>query len=156
MDAIKQQLVKLLEKSEAHAGFDAAVAHFPPEKRGIKPPGATHTAWELLEHLRLAQEDILEFSRDPSYESPAWPEGYWPKTPEPPDAAAWDNSIASYKRDAAAVAQLISDPASDLLKPFTHGDGQTLFREALVLLDHNAYHVGELVMLRVILGIWKS
>ncbi len=155
MDPIKQQLIKFLKNSEAHAGFSAAVANFPSGKRGVKPPGGTHSAWELLEHLRITQRDILEFSRDPNYVSPEWPKGYWPTTEAPPSDADWDKSIQMFEHDAASMEQLISNPASDLLAPFPHGDGQTLFREALLLLDHNAYHVGELVMLRVLLGVWK-
>lgn len=122
--------------------------------RGNKPKGAAHTAWQLLEHLRIAQNDILEFSRDPKYVSPKWPEGYWPKEIAPPTSEAWDDTIAAFEKDHQAFGKLISDPAQDLLAKFPHGDGQTLLREALLIIDHNSYHVGQLVMLRVQLGIW--
>ena len=152
--ALREQLVELLASSHAHADFDAAVRDLPPELRGKKARGAPHTAWELLEHLRIAQWDILEFSRDPEHVSPAWPDGYWPKTPAPPDANAWDKSVRRFRADRKAMQKLVADPASDLFTPFPHGDGQTLLREVLLVADHNAYHVGQLVLLRRLLGAW--
>ena len=153
---LRAELVKLLQGGSAHAGFEKAVAGFPPEFRGRKPEGAAHTAWELLEHLRIAQRDMLEFSRDANHKSPPWPEGYWPATPAPPDHAAWEKSVHEFHHDLAAMRKLVADPASDLFTPFPHGEGQTLLREALQLADHNAYHLGELVFLRRLLGAWKS
>jgi hypothetical protein len=117
-----------------------------------RPEGSPHSAWEVLEHLRIAQWDMLEFSRDTKHKSPAWPEEYWPKNPEPLSAAAWDESIQHFHRDLAAMRSLVANPESDLFTPFAHGDGQTLLREALQLADHNAYHTGELIFLRRQLG----
>ncbi len=137
-----------MESGSAHADFEQAVTNFPPDLRGIKPEGAPHTAWELLEHMRIAQRDMLEFSRDPSHVSPEWPKGYWPNRPDPPDKDAWEQSVEAFQKDNAAMRQLVEDPAADLYAPFAHGDGQTLLREALQVADHNAYHVGELMFLR--------
>jgi len=152
--ALRDQVVELLGSNHAHATFDAAVRDLPAELRGKKARGAPHTAWQLLEHLRLAQWDILEFSRKPKHVSPAWPDGYWPATPAPPDEAAWDKSVRRFRADLKAMQKLVADPANDLFKPLAHGDGQTLLREALLLADHNAYHVGQLVLLRRLLGAW--
>jgi hypothetical protein len=152
--ALREQLVALLVKSQAHADFDAAVRDLPPELRGKKVRGIPHTAWQLLEHMRIAQWDILEFSREPKHVSPAWPDGYWPETPAPPDDEAWDKSVRRFNSDRKAMQKIIADPASDLFKPFSHGEGQTLLREALLIADHNAYHIGQLVLLRRLLGAW--
>jgi len=121
----------------------------------VKPEGAPHSAWELLEHLRIAQWDMLEFSRNPKHVSPGWPDGYWPKSAEPENATAWEHSVKSFRLDLKAMRELISDPKSDLFTPFPHREGQTLLREALQMADHNAYHVGELIFLRRVLGAWK-
>lgn len=153
--SIRSEVDRLLAGKGAHADFDAAVAHFPPGLRGLKVEGAPHTAWELLEHLRLAQWDMLEFSRDPKHASPEWPGGYWPAAAEPESAEAWEKSVKAFRRDNAAMRALVADPESDLFTPFAHGEGQTLLREALQMADHNAYHVGELVFLRRLLGAWK-
>jgi hypothetical protein len=153
---LRSELSKFIERGSAHAGFDEAVANFPPDLRGHKPDGAPHSAWELLEHLRIAQWDMLEFSRDTSHKSPEWPAGYWPKTPAPPDDSAWDQSVEAFRKDNEAMRALVEDPDSDLFTPFSHGEGQTLLREALQVADHNAYHVGELIFLRRLLGAWKT
>jgi uncharacterized damage-inducible protein DinB len=155
MDPLRTHLLQSLEGGEAHATFESAVKDFPADLRGKKPDAATHTAWQLLEHLRIAQHDILEFSRNSEHVSPKWPEGYWPTEPAPPTKTAWDESIASFENDQKAFRDLISDPANELHAKFPHGDGQTLLREALLIIDHNAYHVGQLVMLRVQLGTWQ-
>lgn len=155
MDALRDHLMSLIKDAGAHARFDSVVKDFPADQRGIRPPGAPHSAWELLEHLRIAQWDMLEFSRDARHVSPEWPEGYWPASPTPPDEAAWDRSVEAFNRDLAAMRKLVADPASDLFTPFAHGQGQTLLREALQLADHNAYHIGALVSLRRALGAWK-
>ncbi len=155
-DALRQHVLDLLRSKNAHADFDAAVANFPSNLRGKKPPGAPHTAWQLVEHLRIAQWDILEFSRNPKHISPDWPKGYWPKTEKPPSAAAWNNSIRSFRADLIGMAKLVADKKSDLFVPIPHGDGQTLLREALLVADHNAYHVGQIVLLRRLLGAWKD
>ncbi len=154
LQTLRDQLVKLLDGRGAHADFNQAVADFTPELRGVRPPGAPHSAWELLEHLRIAQWDMLEFSRDAGYQSPEWPSGYWPATVEPPDERAWDESVARFRADLEAMQKLVGDPRSDLFLVFAHGEGQTLLREALQLADHNAYHIGELVFLRRLLGAW--
>jgi hypothetical protein len=151
-DPLRKHLLDLLSSSHAHADFDAAVAGFPVRRAGDKPAGADHSAWDLLEHMRLAQWDILEFSRNPKHVSPDWPAGYWPPAPSPPGAAAWRNSIKSFHMDLKAMQKLIADPAVDLFAPIPHGDGQTILREALLVADHNAYHIGQLVMLRKLLG----
>ena len=147
-DPLRSQIVTAMSGRESHIDFDSAVKDFPIEARGKKPAGAPHSAWELLEHLRIAQHDILEFSRNPKHKSPKWPEGYWPKTEAPPDDKAWHASIASFKKDASELDQLVQDPHQDLTKPFEHGDGQTLLREALLVATHNSYHLGQLVFLK--------
>lgn len=154
-DSLRAELDRLLSGRGAHADFDAAVNGFPAKLRGVRPEGAPHSAWELLEHLRIAQWDMLEFSRDGKHVSPDWPVGYWPKSAEPESAAAWDRSVKSFQHDLKAMRDLVADPQSDLFTPFPHGEGQTLLREALQMADHNAYHVGELIFLRRLLGAWK-
>jgi hypothetical protein len=155
IQSLRTELDRMLAGKGAHADFDAAIADFPPALRGLKPPGSPYSAWELLEHLRIAQSDMLEFSRDPKHASPDWPNGYWPERPEPDNAADWDHSVKSFHRDLAAMRKLVSDPKSDLFAQFAHGQGQTLLRETLQLADHNAYHVGQLIYLRRLLGAWK-
>ena len=154
--SLRQHLVALLRESHAHANFDAAVKDFPPELRGKRPRGMQYSAWELLEHLRIAQWDILEFSRDPKHESPAWPEGYWPKTPVPPDDKAWDKSVRTFRKNLKALCDLVCDESIDLYAKIPHGDGQTILREALLVADHNSYHVGQLILLRKLLGSWTG
>jgi DinB superfamily len=150
-DPLRQHLVNLLTKAEAHLGLESELRNFPRELRGRKPQGAPHTPWQLLEHIRIAQSDILEFSRDAKHKSPKWPEGYWPKTGAPPDDKAWDKSVTQTLADLKAMVGLVRDPESDLFAKIPHGDGQTLLREALLLADHNAYHLGQMVMIRRIL-----
>ncbi len=153
---LRDQLVALLKGGQAHAGFDATVADLAPEHRGARPPGAPHSAWQLLEHLRIAQWDILEFSRDPQHVSPKWPEGYWPNDPAPPGKKSWDESLAAFSRDNQALQDLVTDPKNDLHAAFPWGDGQTLLRETLLAADHNAYHLGQLILVRRLLGAWKE
>ena len=155
-EALRQHVLDLLRGRNAHAGFDTGVADFPSRLRGVKPPGAPYTAWQLLEHMRLAQSDILEFSRDAKHKSPQWPEGYWPKTEAPPNAAAWNNSLRSFRADWKAMAKLVADKKTDLFAKIPHGTGQTILREALLVADHNAYHLGQMVLLRRLLGAWKA
>lgn len=147
-EGLRAQLVKLLEHSEAHIGFDAVVAEIAPASRGVRPAGLAHSAWEILEHIRIAQRDILEFCLDGPYEGREWPAGYWPPTPEPPAPEAWDDSVAAVRRDRAEMQRLVADPAVDLLAVVPHGTTQTYLREALLIADHNAYHVGQLTMVR--------
>ena len=152
--ALRAQLRELLASAHAHATFDQAVENVPADKRGERVPGQPHTLWRLLEHIRIATWDILEFSRQGSHVSPAWPDGYWPATDAPPDDEAWERSIAAIRSDLAAFHALAEDSARDLFAPFPWGTGQTLLREALLIADHNAYHVGQMVLLRQLLGIW--
>jgi DinB superfamily len=154
--ALRQQLVDLLESGGAHATYEAVVKDFPAELRGRKPDGFPHTPWMLLEHLRMAQWDILEFSRNPAHVSPPWPAGYWPKTEAPPDDSAWSKSIREFRRDRKAMQNLVADPKSDLFARIPWGDGQTILREALLVADHNAYHLAQLVDVRRLLGAWKD
>jgi hypothetical protein len=154
--SLRQHLHDLLGGGNAHATFDAAFKSLSPKLRGIKPANFPHTAWMLLEHLRIAQHDILEFSRKPKYISPVWPEAYWPKTQSPPRAAAWSKSIQQFKKDLAAMQKLVANPKTDLFARIPWGDGQTILREALLVADHNAYHLAQVVDLRRLLGAWKG
>ena len=155
-EALRKHLLDLLQGANAHVNFDSVVSGFPVERAGAKPRGAPHTGWQLLEHMRIAQWDILEFSRDPKHVSPEWPDGYWPKAESPPSKTAWSKSARAFRADLKAMAELVADPANDLLAPFPHGQGQTLLREALLVADHNAYHAGQFVLLRRLLGVWKE
>lgn len=149
--AVRRDVVALLEGRGAHAAFDDVIRRFPAKLRGTRPPGFTHTAWRLLEHLRIAQKDILEFSRDEAWESPDFPDGYWPEREAPPTATAWDESVAAFCADLAAMSALVKqDPLAVI--PWT--DGTTILHEALLVADHNAYHLGQIVDLRRALGIW--
>ena len=154
--SLRKHLVELLRAGSAHVGFADALEKFPSDKRGAFAPGLPHTGWQLLEHLRIAQWDILEFSRNPKHVSPEFPEGYWPKTPLPDDNAAWYKSVKAFQHDLQAMIALVINPRADLHAPFPWGDGQTLLREALLLADHNAYHLGQIVDLRRALRIWPE
>jgi hypothetical protein len=147
-DPLRQHLINLLTKAEAHVDLESELKNFPRELRGRRPQGGPHTPWQLLEHVRIAQWDILEFTRDAKHKSPKWPAGYWPKTEAPPDDKAWDKSVKQVFADLKAMVDLVGDPKSDLFAQIPHGDGQTLLREALLLADHNAYHLGQIVMVR--------
>src|SRR5579859_1745481 len=153
---MRDQIAKSLDWGEAHADFDQAIAELAPELRGRRVNGLPHSAWEILEHLRIAQHDILDFARNPKYAEMKWPDDYWPDTPEPPSAKAWDASVAQFRRDRDAVKTLATDPAIDLAARIPHADKatQTYLRAVLLVIDHNAYHVGELVLLRRLLGAW--
>ncbi len=153
--ALRQHVVELLKGGHAHATFDQTIKNLPAELRGKKPKGAEHSAWQLLEHLRIAQWDILEFSRDAKHKSPDWPSGYWPTKAAPPDAKAWDKSVRAFRRDLNAMCALVADESTDLFAPIPHGTGQTILREAFLAADHNAYHLGQLLLLRRLLGAWK-
>ncbi|MEM9353611.1 MAG: DinB family protein [Planctomycetota bacterium] len=147
MQELRDHVLWLLGGGQAHIGFEQVVEGFPEELRGRAVAGIPHTPWQLLEHLRICQWDILEFSRDAEHVSPEFPDGYWPEQDGPPDAGAWDQSVAAFLEDAAAMQAMVADPGHDLLAPFPWGDGQTLLREALLVADHNAYHLGQLVVL---------
>jgi hypothetical protein len=153
--SLRQHLIDLLASGNAHANFDRAVKDLPADLRGKRPKGAEHSPWEVLEHLRIAQSDILEFSRDSKHKSPEWPGGYWPTTQAPPDEQAWDKSVRAFRKDLKAMCDLAADESTDLFARIPHGDGQTILREALLTADHNAYHLGELVLVRRLLGAWK-
>lgn len=153
--SLRKHLIELLGSRGAHADFDEAVDGLPEGMRGAKVKDVPFTPWRLLEHLRLAQWDILEFSRNPKHKSPKWPEGYWPESDAPPNPAAWDVSVAAFRRDLGEMEKLVRDPANNLFAPIPHGEGQTLLREALLVADHNSYHVGQLILLRRLLGVWK-
>ena len=155
---VVKQILALLQGGQAHATFEDAVAAFPAALRGVVPEKLPYSAWQLVEHLRITQRDILDFSDPPAggYQHQKWPEAYWPKSPEPPSAKAWDGAVAAIAADGKSFAALLTRPEVDLHTPFAWGEGQTLLREALLIADHNAYHVGELVVLRRLLGIWKT
>jgi hypothetical protein len=153
--SLREHLLSLLTGSNAHADFEAGIKNLPAEVRGKTPKGAEHSPWELMEHLRIAQWDIVEFSRDAAHQSPQWPSGYWPKSPAPPDEKAWDKAVRAFRRDLKAFCGLIADEKTDLYARIPHGDGQTILREALLIADHNSYHIGQLILLRRLLGEWK-
>jgi hypothetical protein len=154
--SLREHLLYLLKDGGAHLHFDKAVADIPPELRGRTAPRVSHSPWRLLEHLRIAQWDILEFSRNPKHISPPWPDGYWPRGDGPPDDAAWERSVEAFRADLAAMCTLVTDSATDLFAPIPHGDGQTILREALLVADHNSYHLGQLVEVRRMLGCWPE
>jgi hypothetical protein len=154
--ALRDHLLYLLRGGGAHLDFEKAIANLPAAVRGAKAAGTPHTPWRLLEHMRIAQWDILEFSRNPKHVSPEFPEGYWPRGDAPPDETAWDRSVAAFRADLRAMQDLVANPATDLFAPIPLGQGQTILREALLVADHNAYHLGQLVLLRRLLGAWSS
>jgi hypothetical protein len=154
MAALREHLLFLLRGGGAHLDFEKAIAALPPEMRGVRPTGLPHSPWRLLEHLRIAQWDILRFCLDARHASPPFPAGYWPEGDAPPDPAAWDRSVDAFRADLRAMQDLVADPATDLFAPLPHGQGQTVLREALLVADHNAYHLGQLVVVRRLLGAW--
>jgi hypothetical protein len=153
--ALRDHLAALLQGGEAHATFDAAVKDLPANLHGKRPEGSPHSPWELVEHLRITQWDILEFSRNPKHVSPDWPSGYWPSSPVPPDEKAWDKTVAAFQTDLKAMLQLVADKSTDLFARIPHGDGQTILREVLLVADHSAYHIGQLILVRRLLGAWE-
>jgi uncharacterized damage-inducible protein DinB len=154
--ALRDQLRRLLDWEEAHVGFDTAVKGIPARLRGTAPPGGEHSAWELVEHMRLAQADILEFCVAARYKAKKWPDDYWPRSAAPRDAAAWSASVARFRRDRRAMQRLAANPRVDLFAEVPSGSGQTYLREILLVVDHSAYHVGQLVLVRRQLGIWPG
>ena len=154
--ALREQLIGLLEGGHAHATFGDIVDDFPSEKTGIRPEGSLHSAWELLEHMRLAQEDILRFSQSADWVSPEFPEGYWPAAAAPQHPEQWQESVRGFRKDLAEFEAMLRDPAQDLNRKFPWGDGQTLLREALLIADHNSYHLGQLVLVRRQVGAWPG
>jgi DinB superfamily len=154
--ALREHLLELLSGGHAHLDFEKAIAGLPAALRGARPPGLPHTPWRLVEHMRIAQWDILRFSVDPKHVSPDFPDGYWPAGDAPPDSDAWDRSVAAFGADLQAMKDLVSNPATDLFKTIPHGQGQTILREVLLVADHNAYHLGQLVTVRRSLGAWSE
>src|SRR6516225_5040563 len=136
---LREHVLYLLRGGGAHLSFDDAVANLPPELRGKKPAGVPHSPWRVVEHMRIAQWDILEFVRNPRYVELKFPDDYWPRGDAPPNSAAWDQSLASFRADLKAMQDIVADPATDLFARIPHGDGQTILREALLVADHNAY-----------------
>jgi uncharacterized damage-inducible protein DinB len=155
VDALRQHFIKALAWADAHVDFERAIAGLPADARGRKPRGIPYSPWQLLEHLRLSQRDILEFCRNPNYVEMKWPDDYWPKNDAPADGAAWDASVAGFQRDRAELQQLAGDRRIDLFAKIPHGSGQTYLRELVLVIDHNAYHIGELVAVRRALGVWE-
>ena len=151
---LKEQVLYLLRGGGAHLSFDEGIEGLPPTHRAAKPSGVPHSPWRLLEHMRRTQRDIVDFVRDPGYVSPEWPAGYWPPTDGPVDDEEWEASLAAFRTDLVTVQELVADPAADLLMPLPHAPDYTLLREALLVADHNAYHLGELVVVRRALGVW--
>ncbi|HEV8583042.1 MAG TPA: DinB family protein [Thermoanaerobaculia bacterium] len=151
---LRDHLLELLRGGSAHLDFEKAIGGLSPELRGAKAPGLPHTVWQLLEHLRIAQWDILGFSRNPDHVSPPWPEGHWPESAAPPDDAAWDRSVETFLTELQEMQDLVADPKTDLYAKIPWGDGQTILREAMLVADHNAYHLGQIVSVRQALGAW--
>src|SRR4051794_4947717 len=155
-EALREQIAKLLDWEEAHAGFDTAVSDLPPALQGKQPASLPYSPWQLLEHLRIAQHDILDFCVNPKYREMKWPDDYWPTSPAPSSAKEWDDSVSQVNKDRKALEDLAIDASIDLSAKIPHGSGQTYLRELLLVADHNAYHVGQLVLVRRLLGAWKS
>lgn len=153
--SLREHVIYLLKGEGAHVGIETALKDLPAELQGKRPTGVPHSPWELLEHLRIAQWDILEFTRDAQHVSPEFPKGYWPASPTPPDAKAWSKSVAAFRADLDAMAKLVEDDSTDLLAPIPHAEGKTVLRQALLLADHNVYHLGQLVLVRRLLGAWE-
>jgi DinB superfamily len=154
--SLRKHLLELLGGGSAHATFDAVIKDLPPKMRGARPANFPHSPWMLLEHIRIAQWDILEFSRNAKHVSPEWPKGYWPKTEAPPNTAAWNKSVQQFRGDLKAMQKLVANPKTDLFARIPWGDRQTILREALLLADHNAYHMAQIVDVRRMLGAWKE
>ena len=153
---LREHLLYLLSGGGAHAKFHEVVKGIPPELQGQIPPGLQHSPWMLVEHMRIAQWDILEFSRNPKHVSPPWPKGHWPATASPSKAVEWGKSVKAFRKNLQAMQDLVASPKTDLFAPIRWGDGQTILREALLVADHNAYHLGQLVDVRRLLGAWPE
>lgn len=153
--SLREHLLSLLKGGGAHVSFDAAIKDLPSDLRGKRPSGAVHSPWELVEHMRIAQWDILEFARNPKHVSPEFPAGYWPSAEATPSDADWKKSVDGFRADLKALTELAADESNDLFAKIPHGEGQTILREILLAADHNAYHVGEFVLVRRLLGAWQ-
>lgn len=154
IDPLREQVARLLDWEDAHVGFDKTVKGIAPRFRGVVPEGLPHSVWQLVEHLRITQADILEFCRSARYKEKKWPDAYWPGSPRPASAAAWTRSLTAYRRDRKALQRLARSSTIDLFAPIPHGSGQTYLRELLLIADHTAYHLGQIVIVRRALGIW--
>jgi len=154
--SLRKHVLNVLDGGHAHVNFEAAVKNMSVDLRGKRPKGAEHSPWEILEHMRIAQWDILEFSRDSQHVSPPWPAGYWPKTKTPSNAKAWSQSVRAFLADLEAMRKLVAEESTDLFAPIAHGDGQTILREALLVAAHNSYHISEMVLVRRLLGAWPA
>lgn len=154
--ALVDNLIDLLNKGNAHVSLDDSLKNIPFDLLGKKPQNLPYSLWQIAEHIRISQSDILEFSRDANYKSPQWPEGYWPENPTPSSEEEWEKCVLQIKEDRKTFISLLKDSADNLFIPFDYGNGQTLLREALVLADHNSYHTGEIVVLRRLLDDWKK
>jgi hypothetical protein len=153
---VREQLLFLLRSGNAHMNFDQAVADFPIQNINTKPPNVSYTPWYLLEHLRIAQWDILEFIRDPKHVSPTWPEGYWPPENEEADQAKWEKTICDFQADMETLQDMVVDQQVDLYALIPHAPDYTILREILLVADHNAYHIGEFAILRQVMDNWQS
>jgi len=153
---LRKQLIELMQGGHAHATFDKTVEGFPMPLAGTRPPSLPHSAWELLEHMRITQHDILRFSQSADYVSPPWPQGYWPAKAAPESQGEWDESVRLFRSDRASMEKMVLDPGRDLYAPFSWGEGQSLLREALLVADHTSYHLGQLLLVRRALGAWPS
>jgi hypothetical protein len=153
---VRQQLLALLEGGNAHMTFEQAVADYPSEHFNSRPDNVSYTPWHILEHLRIAQWDILEFIRNPDHVSPEWPAGYWPDTNDTADLTQWQKTINTFLADKQALRDIVADPATDLYEQIPHAPGYNIFREILVVSDHNAYHIGEFAILRQVMGTWSK
>lgn len=154
--ALRQHLLYVLGGGGAHLSFVETISNFPAKLRGVRPAKLPYTVWRILEHMRIAQWDILDFCRNPKYAPLDFPSGYWPRGDSPPDSRAWAKSVRDFQADLTAIQKLVANPRTDLLAALPHGEGQTILREALLVADHNAYHLGQLLILRRLLGTWKD
>jgi uncharacterized damage-inducible protein DinB len=155
-DAVREHLLYLLKGDGAHLDFDSVIKDIPADLRGQRPQGAAHSPWELLEHLRITQRDVLDSIRDPKHVSPEFPAGYWPQSQTPANEKAWNKSAEAFRSDFETLLKLINNESTDLLATIPHAEGQTIFRKIAMLADHNAYHLGQLVVLRRVLGTWQA
>ena len=154
-DAVREHLGRALAWGDAHATFEDAVADIPADLRGRQPEKVPYSPWQLVEHLRITQRDILEFCVNADYQEMKWPDDYWPDSTSPPSPAAWDQSIRAFKEDRQALQKVAANTAVDLDARIPHGSGQTYLRELVLVIDHSAYHVGQLVLVRRLLGVWR-
>jgi hypothetical protein len=155
-ETLRQDLLTLLRGGRAHVTFDRAVAGLPVALRGRRPRGLPYSPWQQVEHIRICQWDILEYIRNPSHVSPEWPDGYWPQDPAPPSTTAWARSLRAYREDLRALEALVADPGTDLQAPLPHDPETTILHEVLLVADHTAYHLGQLIVLRRLLGAWSD